>query len=156
KRFADRRASMKDGDIAQRVREEIQNVFPAGEGVDRIFFPDKSAQIPDRPVLTLIIIGPDQSVQETPKVQHQIEVMTREYGQSARTYKSALLWAVPDTGGPMRDEARKLLAWEDIRDEGLALDEAQQKQLDTSIKKARRDLTECVWRTYKHIMLLGK
>jgi hypothetical protein len=48
------------------------------------------------------------------------------------------------------------LAWEDIRDEGLTLDEAQQRQLDTSIKTARRDLTESVWRTYKHVMLLDK
>jgi hypothetical protein len=28
--------------------------------------------------------------------------------------------------------------------------------LDSSIKKARRDLTESVWRTYKYVMLLGK
>src|SRR5437588_915982 len=56
----------------------------------------------------------------------------------------------------LRDEARKLLAWEDIHDEGLPLDETQQKQLDTNIKRARRDLTESVWRTYKHVMLLSK
>src|SRR6266849_4616927 len=156
KRFADRRAGMKDGDIDQRVRAEIQKVFPAGEGVDRLFFPDKSSQISDRPALTLIIMGPDQSVQETPEMPRQIEAMTREYGQSARTYKCALLWVVPDTAGHLRDEARKLLAWEDIHDEGLPLDETQQKQLDTNIKKARRDLTESVWRTYKHVMLLSK
>ena len=156
KRFADRRAGMKNDDIDRRVREEIQKVFPAGEGVDRIFFPEKSGQIPDLSALTLIIMGPDQSVQETPEMPRQIEAMTREYGQSARTYKSALLWVVPDTAGHLRDEARKLLAWEDIHDEGLPLDETQQKQLDTNIKKARRDLTESVWRTYKHIMLLGK
>ena len=156
KRFADRRAGMKDGDIDQRVRAEIQKVFPAGEGVDRLFFPEKSSQISDRPALTLIIMGPDQSVQETPEMPRQIETMTREYGQSARTYKSALLWVVPDTAGHLREEARKLLAWEDIHDEGLPLDETQQKQLDTNIKKARRDLTESVWRTYKHVMLLSK
>jgi hypothetical protein len=156
KRFADRRAGMKDGDIDQRVREEIQKVFPASEGVVPIFFPEKSSQISDRPALTLIIMGPDQSVQETPAMPRQIEAMTREYGQSARTYKSALLWVVPDTAGHLREEARKLLAWEDIHDEGLPLDETQQKQLDTHIKKARRDLTESVWRTYKHVMLLGK
>src|SRR5262249_13183230 len=85
-----------------------------------------------------------------------IEAMTREYGQSARTYKSALLWIVPDTAGHLRDEARKLLAWGGIQDEELPLDEAQQKQLDTKIKKARRDPAESGGQTYKHVPLLGK
>ena len=56
----------------------------------------------------------------------------------------------------MREEARKLLAWEAIDDEGLALDETQRKQLDEMLKKARRDLRETVWRTYKVIALLDK
>ena len=42
------------------------------------------------------------------------------------------------------------------RDEGLNLDDAQRKQLNTSTEKSRRDLLECVWRTYKNVLLLGK
>ena len=56
----------------------------------------------------------------------------------------------------MRDEARKLIAWQDIRDEGLNLDETQQRQLETNLRKAKRDLKESVWRAYKHLFLLGK
>jgi len=156
KRFADRRAGVKDEDIDSRVREEIQKVFPANEGVERVFFPDKSGQIQDRPVITLVILGPDQSVAEAPEIRKEIETMTREYGKSARTYKSALLWIVPESGGQMREEARKLIAWKDIKDEGLSLDEPQKKQLDTNVRKARRDLTESVWRTYKNVMYLDK
>lgn len=156
KRFADRQASVRDQDIESRVRDEIQKVFPAGVGVERIFFPEKSAQIPDRPVITLVILGPDQSVQEAPEIQKEVDTLTREHGRSARTYKSALLWIVPESGGQMREEARKMIAWEDIRDEDLKLDERQRKELDSSIKKARRDLTESVWRTYKNIMYLDK
>ena len=66
KRFADRRANVKDKDIDERIREEIQKVFPAGEGVERVFFPDKSGQIPDRPAITLVVMGLDQSMQEDP------------------------------------------------------------------------------------------
>lgn len=156
KRFADRRANVKDPDIDSRIRDEILKVFPAGEGMERIFFPDKSGQIPDRPAITLIILGPDQSLQEALEVRSQVEEMTREYGKSARTYKSALLWVVPESGGAMREEARKWIAWEDIASEELNPDEPQRKQLDINIKKARRDLTESVWRTYKNVLLLGK
>lgn len=156
KRFADRRVSMKGVEIEKRVKEEIQKVFPATEGVERIFFPDKSAQVPDRPAITLIVMAPEQSIQDDIEIQTKIEAITREYGKSARTYKSALLWIVPEAAGSMREEARKLLAWEDIENDDLHLDESQHKQLDTSIKKARRDLSESVWRTYKNVLLLSK
>ncbi|TVL98635.1 MAG: AAA family ATPase [Candidatus Brocadia sp. WS118] len=156
KRFADRRASVRDQDIDSRVRDEIQRVFPASEGIERIFFPEKSSQIPDRPVITFVIMGPDQSLQEVSDLRKKIETMTKEYGKSARVYKSALIWIVPESEGQMREDARKLIAWEDIRDEGLKLDEVQHKQLDANIKKARRDLTESVWRAYKNILFLDK
>lgn len=156
KRFADRRANIKDKDIENRINEEIQKVFPAGEGTERIFFPEKSAQIPDRPVITFVILGIDQSIQDSPGIRKEIESMTKEYGKSARTYKSGLLWIVPESGDQLREEARKLIAWQDIKDEDLKLDEVQQKQLDASVKRARRDLNESVWRTYKNVMFLDK
>ena len=156
KRFADRRASIQPEQIEKRVREEIQKVFPAAQGAERIFMPEKSAQIPDRPAVTLIVMGPDQSLQDDPEIRTKIDTMTREYGQSARTYKSALFWVLPDSGAPVREEARKLLAWEDIENEALKLDDAQRKQLDGSIKKSRRDLTESAWRSYKNVLYLGK
>lgn len=156
KRFADRRASVRNQDIDARVRDEIQKVFPKSAGVETLFFPDKSSQILDRPTITLIILGPDQSIQESSEIFKEIETMTKEHGKSARTYKSALIWVAPESGGPLREEARKLLAWEDIRDEGLSLDDTQSKQLATNVKKAQRDLTESVWRTYKNIVYLEK
>jgi hypothetical protein len=59
------------------------------------------------------------------------EQMVRECGTSARTFKSALIWVVAESAQPMREEARKILAWQAISDESadLKLDEAQKKQL---------------------------
>jgi hypothetical protein len=72
--------------------------------------------------------------------------------------ESGLIWAVPEGADSLRDDARKVLAWEDIADEEteLRLDESQQRQLAESLKRARRDIKETVWRTYKNVMLLGK
>jgi hypothetical protein len=56
----------------------------------------------------------------------------------------------------MREDARKALAWEAIQDDDLKLDESQIHQLAENLKRARRDLKETVWRTYKVLMLLGK
>src|SRR5712692_10395568 len=158
KRFADRRASIQSPKIDERARAEIQKVFSAGSGLERIYFPENSGQIPDRPMLTLAILAPDLSMQDKTKAMQMAESMTRECGGSSRTFKSALLWSIADSAGSIHDEARKVLAWEDIEDEqeDLNLDETQKRQLNENLKKALRDLKESVWRTYKNIALLGK
>jgi len=102
--------------IEERLRAEVQKVFAAGGGVDRVYFPDKSGQIPDRPVLTLVVVAPEQSILDK-ATRDFIESATKESGTSGRTYKSGLVWAVPDSPDALRDEARKVLAWEDIADE---------------------------------------
>ena len=61
-------------------------------------------------------------------------------------------------GVPIRDDARKVLAWEDIADEeaDLRLDDGQKRQPAESLKKVQREIKETVWRTYKNVMFLGK
>jgi len=158
KRFADRRASIQAPKIDERARAEIQKVFSAGSGLERIYFPEQSNQVPDRPVLTLAILAPDVSMQDKNKTLQMVETMTRDCGNSSRTFKSALLWCIADSAGTIHDDARKVLAWEDIEDEAedLHLDETQRRQLNENMKKAQRDLKESVWRTYKIVVLLGK
>lgn len=158
KRFADRRASIQPPKIDERARAEIQKVFSAGPGLERIYFPEQSGQISDRPVLTLAILAPELSMQDKNRTLQLVETMTRDCGSSSRTFKSALIWCLADSAGIVHDEARKVLAWEDIEDEqeDLHLDDGQRRQLSENLKKAQRDLKESVWRTYKNIALLGK
>jgi hypothetical protein len=93
--------------------EEIQKVFSSGAGilpasVERIFFPEKTSQIPDRPALTIVVLSPDNSLQDEKATQKLVETMTRDYGASSRTFKSALVFCVPDSADALRDEARKV------------------------------------------------
>ena len=157
KLLADRRASVQPKKIEERLKAEVQRVFKEGTGVERVYFPDKSGQIADRPALSLVVMSPEQSISDK-ATRDFIESATKESGTSGRTYKSGLVWAVPDSLDALRDEARKVLAWEDIADEEdeLRLDEAQKRQLAENVKKAQRDAKEIVWRTYKNLMLLAK
>jgi hypothetical protein len=86
------------------------------------------------------------------------EQLIKEYGMTARTFKSALIWILAESAQPMREEARKILAWQAISDEAgdLKLDDAQKKQLAENVQKARRDLKESIWRAYKYLVLLAK
>lgn len=155
--LADRRASVQPKKIEERLKAEVQKVFQSGTGAERVYFPEKSSQISDRPVLSLVVLSPSQIVAEK-STRDFIETATKEHGSSARTFKSGVVWIVPDSTDALRDEARKVLAWEDIEDEkaDLRLDEGQLRQLEENVKKARRDVKEAVWRTYKNLMLLGK
>ena len=157
KLLADRRASVPANATRDRVRAEIQKVFAAGEAVDRIYFPERTNQVPDRAALTLVVFAPENEVGD-PATTRLMETMVREHGSSSRTYKSALLWCVAEAGALLLGEARKVLAWEDIDAESatLGIDESQRRQLDENLKRAKRDLREAVWRTYKNVFLLDE
>ena len=158
KLLADRCASVQSPRVEERIRAEVQKVFAEGKGViDRIYFPDKSGQIPDAARLTLVVLPPDHATADK-ATRSFVEAATKEHGSSARTFKSGLVWAVPEGADSLSDDARKVLAWEDIDDEepDLRLDDGQKRQLAESLKKAQRDIKETVWRTYKNVMLLGK
>lgn len=115
KLLADRLASISTAKINERILAEIGKVFPKGV-VELILFADRSSQVPDRPRLALVVLSPEHPLQE-PETLDLVRKMTREYGASARTCKSALIWAIADSAAALKDDARKLLAWEDIQDE---------------------------------------
>lgn len=156
KLLADRRASVGPAAIDDRVRAEIQKAFGASSGIERKYFPKKSGEIPDVPVLHLIVLPPEYAASE-PATKSFITSLTMESGSSSRTFKSALIWAVAEDAAPLLEEARKLLAWKEIEGDvsELRLDEMQQRQLTENTKRAERDLREAVWRTYKNIFLLA-
>jgi hypothetical protein len=60
---------------------------------------------------------------------------------------------------PCEGRARTLLAWEEIDDDDESkqrLEESQRKLLAHNLGRAERDLKEAIWRSYRHIYLLGK
>ncbi len=156
--LADRKATIKESKIKEEVYARVHQVFSGGKGIDKVYFPEKSSQISDRPILTLVILPPDNSFDDDKKKLEIVESFTQNSGSSARTFKNALVWAIPDSSIALYDDARKLLSWEEIKaeEEELQLDDVQKRQLEENRKKGVRDLKETVWKTYKNIMLLGK
>ncbi len=158
KRYADRRANIKADGIAERVRSEVQKVFGGPAQVERVFFPERSNQVPDRPVLTLVVLGPERTLEDEKSTRAFIDGLVREAGSTGRTFKSGLLFAAAQTTSQLNDDAKRLLAWEEINEElpTINIDETQRAQLGENIRKAQRDLRESVWRAYKNVLFLGK
>ena len=131
-------------------------VFKKGAGIEPIYFPQKSSDVPNRPALTVVVLAPHQSLEEMDTLRF-VEKMTSEYGTSFRTFKNALIWCIADFATSLYEEARKYLAWQDIKDDDFQrLDGQQQRQIEEHLTRSQRDLLECVWRSYKFLMLLDK
>ena len=158
KRFATRRAGVAADEISRLVRETVESVFPPMGGIERVFFPDDSAQVPNRPVVTLAVVAPERSLHGEPGLPAVLLAMTRACGSTDRHFKNAIVWVVAERSEALYEGARNLLAWEAIERETPAaeLDETQRAQLEANIRRGRRDLKESAWRAYSKVMLLGR
>ncbi len=158
-----RRGAVQSKTIEDRIRQQTQKLFDkhsleASKQIDRKYWPARSNDVPNRPMLTLVILGLDSQAREK-KTAEQMESVVRDCGSSGRTYKSALIFSVPDAGEAVREAARNALAWEDIDDDDdtkKRIDDGQKSLLARNLKNAQRDLDEAIFRTYRHVYLLGK
>ncbi len=160
KLLADRRASIPLQTVEERVHQEIEVIFAEGTilGLDRKYFPTVSTHIPNRPLVTLVVVAPEQSYQDA-EVHKQIKLLTNQHGESYRTFKNALIWCVADKNNvaTLYAEARKLLALQAIEDdEHMDLDETQRRPLLEAKRRAERDMKEAIWRSYHYLYLLNK
>ncbi|MAO24327.1 MAG: AAA family ATPase [Phycisphaerae bacterium] len=164
--LVNRRANIRGDDLEERIKREtteLFNLMPQDNErrrviPDRRFFPVKSNDIPDRAQLVLAVMSYEMSYGD-PAAERLIENIIRESGSSGRTFKSSLLFCVPEKASAVWEDARSLLAWEDISEDTESvdrLDEAQRRSLKANLDRARRDLKESIFRSYRHVFLLGK
>ena len=154
-----RRGAVTPRSIEGRVNKTTEELFKEGPKIlDRRFFPARSNDVPSKPQLTLVVLGLDRQASD-PATKLFIEGIVKECGGSGRTFKSGLLFAVPDSGTAITNAARDVLAWEDINDDTDTvgqLEDAQRRALTESLKRARSDLRESIFRAYRHVFLLNK
>ena len=154
-----RRGAVQPKDITDRIKKHTQELFNQGtKEIDRRFFPERSSDVPNRPVLTLVPLGLENVVGEK-GTEKLLEEIVRDCGNSGRTYKSALIFVVPDSAAAVREATRDLLAWEAIDDDSdttQRLDEGQKRLLARNLGRAKADLKESIWRAYRYLYMLGK
>jgi len=154
-----RRGAVEDKRIDERIRKETETLFqPGSKELDRRFWPKRSNDVPNRAVLTMVVLGQETPAEARTSLQ-MMEAIVRDCGSSGRTYKSALIFAAPDGTTNIRDAARNALAWEDIDDDEETkkrIDQSQLKLLARNLDGARRQLKEDLFRAYRHLYLLDK
>lgn len=157
KRFSDRRASIKPESVDELIQTEVRKLFEKGGAIEKAIFPERNNQVTDRPVLTLVILHPTKLIGDA-ETKIMIQDFVSNYGSSARVYKSSLIFCVAEDIHPLREDAKKFLAWETIYDESdeLNLDEDQRRHVKHNMERAKRDMIENAWKAYKNLGFLNK
>ena len=164
--LVNRRANVRSEDLTERIKRETHDLFntmPQDSQRAKLIpgrrpFPEKSNDIPDRAELVLAVMGFETPHGES-ATDRLLDAIVRDAGSSGRTFKSSILFCVPEPSPRVEDDARSVLAWEDISEDHESisrLDDAQKRMLKISVDRARRDLTESIFRAYRHVHLLGK
>ena len=168
--LADRRATLSgpeaEEEIRERVRQVIRDAFRSGPPVERRYFPESPADIPDAPALTLVVLAPEHGWENAlrERTRRLIMDMIQNYRGRGRTYKSGLLFIVAEGGAQLFDEAKTLLALESLEDpaelERHKVDDRQIQELKEELKEKKRrterNLKEGIWRAYRRVLLLGE
>lgn len=159
KLLADRRAALDPSAVEEKAREQIRKVFNDKKGIvtsiDPVFFPDEPSQIENIPALRLVVLSPERAVGDETRA--FVERCMKEWGAAPRVFRNALIWSIPDSASALLDAARRLKAWESLEDEAETreFDGSQRAQLTQGKERARNDLKEAVWRTYRFLSFLG-
>ena len=122
--------------MTDRIRSTIAELFKGGgRDFTRRLFPERSSDLQDQPELTLAVLG-----LETPKgdpaTTALMEAIVRECGSSGRTFKSAVIFAVPEAAAAGLHAAARRAELAPLRD---ALRQTE-KQLEALA--AQRSATE--------------
>ena len=158
-----RRGSVQEKAMEERIRKRTELLFNKNPSescklLGREFFPKRSNDVKEMPRITLVVMALEYPAEE-PATAELMESIVRDCGSSARTFKSALIFAAPDPNENIQDSAREVLAWEDIEDDDETkkrIDESQLNLLKQNLKNSQRDLDEAIFRAYKHLYLLDK
>ena len=155
-----RRGAVAPKAIEARVRKTTEDFFREGpKFLDRRFFPERSNDIPDRPQLTLAVMGLDRLASEA-GTKNLIESFVKECGGSGRNASNqACSSRSPIRQQPSRPPPAIFFAWEDINDDDDTigqLEDTQKPALFPEPEPTKADFREAIWRSYRHVFLLNK
>ena len=152
----ERKASLKQDDIDRQMQAVVQQIFREKAEITLTLFPKESATVADRPVLSLVVLAPDEDF--SPALMETLTAWTRDCGQSPRLYPGGIFWVVPESGFRLREAVADLLAWNTINRDLQAglLGELEPQDLTmvpTELRKAKDVVEEKIWSLYNRLLL---
>ena len=156
KLHADRKASINPQQVEKQISAVIQQLFRSKAEINLNFFPKSSGDIPDRPILSLVVLDPGEN--RTDSLLAQLTEWTQYCGQSHRQYPGGVFWLVSETDRGIIEAVKDWLAWNSIKhdlERGLLgeLEKADADMVPTEFRKAENKVEEQIWSAYQHFYL---
>ena len=155
---SDRRASLDEHtEVRPAVAKMVQAEFERGTSLPVDCFPEESADVPDSPRLSLVVLDPWTEWDEP--ASEQVAEWTRTRGTSPRLYPGALVWCAKKPGQELRDKTEQWLAWARVERElregilGTDFDTARPQEVRSKTKEAKDAAEEEVWASYRFVAL---
>jgi hypothetical protein len=155
----DRRASLdEETEIKPALRKLVEDEFRRGASIPVFPFPRDSAEIPDSPKLTLVVVDPEAEWTGRGQIREQIAAWTKQRGTSPRLYPGSLIWCVKRPGRDLREKVEWWLAWKRVAQEvaegtlGAEYDQSDRGEIQSKVKSAQEDAKDEVWGGYRFIV----
>jgi hypothetical protein len=153
---SDRRASLDDeSEVKPAIRKLVEDEFRRGVSISLVPFPRDSAELPDTPRLTLVVVDPESEWAGSGALRTQIADWTKNRGKSPRLYPGALVWCIKKPGRELREKTEVALAWRRVAREiadgtlGGDFDRSDRADLQAKVKDADEAAKEEVWGDYR-------
>lgn len=157
---SDRRASLDEHrEVRPAVAKLVQAEFERGAILPIACFPEESADVPDSPRLSLVVLDPWTEWTDDGPAREQAAHWTRARGASPRLYPGALVWCAKKPGQELRDKTEHWLAWMRVKRElqdgilGTDFDTADHKEIRSKTKEAEDAAKEEVWASYRYVAI---
>lgn len=134
-------------DAARGVAEAVRRVWQTEGSAPLVVMANASRDIPDRPTLTLAVLGPGLGAEVAERWGHL-------HGSASRAFRNALVFCLAPEAEALGDQARMHLAWQEVARQRQ--DPAEREACDGEVVMARQELDASVRRAYRTLVLLGR
>ena len=156
----DKRASLDEEEIKKMAQILIKKAFEKNRGPHSIvFFPATSADIPDSPKLTIVVMDLENEWQGSGPLAKTVFTWSKNKGASTRLYPYSLVWCVKRPGKDLREKIETMLAWSKVKAEaetgqlGADIDRAEIISVKTKAEEAGDDAQDEVWASYRFVVI---
>ncbi len=153
---SDRRASLdEETEIRPAMRKLVEDEFRRGASIPVVPFPHESAEIPDSPRLTLVLMDPEVQWSGAGALRGQLAEWTKSRGKSPRLYPGALVWCLKKPGRDLREKIELSLAWRRVAREVAEgtlpgeFHKTDRAELQSKVKEAEETARDEVWGDYR-------
>jgi hypothetical protein len=160
---SDRRASLdEETEVKPAMRQIVKDEFCRGARVPVVAFPSDSAEVPDSPKLTVVLLDPEIEWTASDDLRAQLAEWTKKRGASPRLYPGALVWCIKKQGGDLRSKVALALAWERVAREvadgalGSEFDRNDRAELQAKVKDAKESAKDEVWGSFRFAVVLDR